>query len=204
MPLTHSAGMPEPGGPALAPQYLADQLTLFHPEEADSAQPLQLAPQNFFTFRHHCSVVTHSVLEWIQVKVQNLSRIIMNQHTAWKVLLIVLIRLILSNFRYTPPPPKKDVGIFGQLNPISQSAMSKWTFGLLTNLTNLLDLPDLLDQLNLLNFPVPLIFLFSCNEHGNERPFNLVLFKSNLERCVSGNYILDYPVADCQGQKLTF
>ena len=82
MPLTHSAGMPEPGGgPALAPQYLADQLTLFHPEEADSAQPLQLAPQNFFTFRQHCSVVTHSVLEWIQVKVQNLSQII-PQHTA--------------------------------------------------------------------------------------------------------------------------
>jgi hypothetical protein len=79
MPLTHSAGMPEPkgsgGGGALAPQYLADKLTLFQPVEADSAQPLQLTPQNFFTFRHHCSVVTHSVLEWIQVKYQNLSQI---------------------------------------------------------------------------------------------------------------------------------
>jgi hypothetical protein len=63
------------GGGALAPQYLADKLTLFQPVEADSAQPLQLTPQNFFTFRHHCSVVTHSVLEWIQVKYQNLSQI---------------------------------------------------------------------------------------------------------------------------------
>ena len=79
--LSRDAGTGGAGGGTLAPKYLADQLTLFQPGEADSAQPLQLAPQNFFTFRHHCSVVTHSVLEWFQVKVQNLSQNI-PQHTA--------------------------------------------------------------------------------------------------------------------------
>ena len=44
--------MPELGGGG--GQFLADQLTLFQPRAADSAHPLLLAPQNFFTFRHRC------------------------------------------------------------------------------------------------------------------------------------------------------
>ena len=101
--------------------------------------------------------------------------------------------------------PKKDVGILANRTRFHNQLWNKWIFGLLTDLTNLLDFPDLTDQLNLLNFPYPSKFQSSCNEHGNEKTsFNHVLFESNLERCVSGNYILDYPVADCQGQKLTF
>ena len=47
--------MPELGGPGgpLAPQYLADQLTLFQPGRADYPHLLLLAPPMFFTFRHH-------------------------------------------------------------------------------------------------------------------------------------------------------
>ena len=41
--------MQEPGVGALAPQCLADQLTLFQPREADSAHPLLLAPPIFFS-----------------------------------------------------------------------------------------------------------------------------------------------------------
>ena len=41
--------MPEPGGPGgpLAPQYLADQLTLFQPGRADYPHLFLLAPQCF-------------------------------------------------------------------------------------------------------------------------------------------------------------
>ena len=52
-----NAVMPEPGGPwgPLAPQYFADQLTLFHLGRADYPQSLLLAPPPiFFTVRHHC------------------------------------------------------------------------------------------------------------------------------------------------------
>ena len=49
------SGMPEPRrGGSLAPQFFADQLTLFQPRGADSAHPLLPAPPNFITFRHHC------------------------------------------------------------------------------------------------------------------------------------------------------
>ena len=61
--IEHIPVMPELGGARGAtapPQYLADQLTLFLPEGADSAQPLPLAPPNIFIFRHHCSNNTHS------------------------------------------------------------------------------------------------------------------------------------------------
>ena len=44
--------MPEPGGKQGAPQYLADQLTLFQPGRADYPHLLLLAPPMFFTFRH--------------------------------------------------------------------------------------------------------------------------------------------------------
>ena len=49
--------MPEPEGPGepLAPQYLADQLTLFKPGVGRLCPPLPLAPPKFFTFRHHWS-----------------------------------------------------------------------------------------------------------------------------------------------------
>ena len=40
------------GGP-VAPQYFADQLTLFQPRGADSTHPLLPAPPTFSTFRHH-------------------------------------------------------------------------------------------------------------------------------------------------------
>ena len=51
------SGMPEPrggGSLGLAPQFFADQLTLFQPKRAYSAHPLLLAPPNFFTFWHRC------------------------------------------------------------------------------------------------------------------------------------------------------
>ena len=74
--------------------------SLFLPRGVDSAQPLQLAPQNFFTFRHHYSVVTHSVLEWFQVKVQKSNN---TKACSMKgLILIVLITLILSHSRYHP------------------------------------------------------------------------------------------------------
>ena len=48
--------MPEPGPGCHWPsRFLADQLTLFQQEGADSANPLLWAPPIFFTFRHHCS-----------------------------------------------------------------------------------------------------------------------------------------------------
>ena len=49
--------MPKPGGlrGPLAPQYLADQLTLFQPGEGRLSPPITTGPTpNFFTFRHHC------------------------------------------------------------------------------------------------------------------------------------------------------
>ena len=47
--------MPEPGEPRgpLAPQYLADQFTLFQLGRADYPHLLPLALPMFFTFRHH-------------------------------------------------------------------------------------------------------------------------------------------------------
>ena len=42
--------MPDPGGPGgpLAPQYLADQLTLFQPGEGRLSPPITIGPPNFF------------------------------------------------------------------------------------------------------------------------------------------------------------
>ena len=48
------AGTGGPGGP-LAPQCLADQLTLFKLGRADYPHLSQLAPPKFFTFWHHCN-----------------------------------------------------------------------------------------------------------------------------------------------------
>ena len=49
--------MPEPKGPGgpLAPQYLADQLTLFKLGEGRVSPPITTAPPKFFTFWHHSS-----------------------------------------------------------------------------------------------------------------------------------------------------
>ena len=41
------------------PQYFADQLTLFEPGRADYPHLLLLAPPMFFTFRHHCPLITY-------------------------------------------------------------------------------------------------------------------------------------------------
>ena len=61
--------MPEPRGPGglLAPQYLADQLTLFQTGRADYSHLILLAPPMFFTFRHHWSM--DGVL-WFSLHVQ--------------------------------------------------------------------------------------------------------------------------------------
>jgi hypothetical protein len=47
------AGTEGARGP-LAPQYLADESTLFQPGMADYPHLLLLVPPMFFTFRHHC------------------------------------------------------------------------------------------------------------------------------------------------------
>ena len=51
-----------PGGGALAPQYLADQLTLFQQGRADYPLLIPLAPPMFFTFRHHCLVPKYNYI----------------------------------------------------------------------------------------------------------------------------------------------
>ena len=54
------------GGGALAPKFLADQLTLFQLRGEDSAHPLLLAPPNLFTFRQCC--VRWCMYEGIKIK----------------------------------------------------------------------------------------------------------------------------------------
>ena len=51
MPLKSNDAITKGGG-AVAPQYLADLLTLFQPEEGILSPPITTGPQ-FFTLRHH-------------------------------------------------------------------------------------------------------------------------------------------------------
>ena len=63
--------MPELGGPGgpLAPQYLADQLTLFQRGRANYPRLLLLAPPIFFTFRHHCKSMNLSQKKIIRMRI---------------------------------------------------------------------------------------------------------------------------------------
>ena len=62
--------MPETGGPVgpLAPQYLADQLTLFKPGRADYPHLLLLAPSKFFTFRGITGFNRNKFILYIQLQ----------------------------------------------------------------------------------------------------------------------------------------
>ena len=74
--------MPEPGGPGgqLAPQYLADQLTLFRPGRADYPHQLQLAPPQCFSPSGITANHPPSLSTYFKCLFSELHDSILNQH----------------------------------------------------------------------------------------------------------------------------